>query len=149
MSTPRRAATVVVGVAVAGATAMSAAHEYGPPGVMFAPGSAGLDAAAQAYIADAAAVLARYPARTLCVEGHMDGVEARRGDALARLRATMVRDALRARGVPDASLGPAVGFAASRPLEGRVDGEGFTAAVHPRNRRVELRMPSARGCERP
>lgn len=138
---------VVAGLAVPPAIAQ--ASEYGPPGVMFAAGSARLDAAAQRHLDEAAAVLARFPALRLCVEGHVDGLEARRRDRLDIERARVVREALRARGVPAAALGPAVGFAATRPLEGHPQGGVFAAAPHARNRRVELHVPQRPGCEVP
>lgn len=138
---------VLAGLAVP--TAIAQASEYGPPGVMFAAGTARLDAAAQAHLDEAAAVLARFRALRLCVEGHVDGLEAHRGDRLDIERARVVREALRARGVPAAALGPPVGFAATRPREGRQEGGVFVAAPDARNRRVELRVPQRSGCEVP
>lgn len=83
-----------------------------------------------------AAVLLRYPGNRIRVDGHTDSAgKAAFNQKLSLRRAEAVRDALRAKGVPDADFESVSGHGPDLPV-----GDNATEEGRASNRRVELRL---------
>ena len=103
---------------------------------LFATGQYELSTAARADVGRIAAVLGRYPDRTILVEGHTDSQGSEpTNQALSERRANSVRAALIAEGV-DPSRITATGYGESRPVD-----DNSTAQGRAQNRRVEIVIP--------
>jgi OOP family OmpA-OmpF porin len=134
---PGRAAQALLPLALC-AERLTEITSAGP--ILFAPGSAEIEAASGAALDDLAAVLARCAGGRIAVEGHTDSQGSTGyNQRLSQRRAEAVRDALVARGAPYAKLA-ARGYGQERPIADNATEEGRA-----RNRRIAFAALDADG----